>query len=401
MHVHMNYGGHYRLDPVALRGQAEAEDVHLVFDLIVNKEQRVPDVAYFSGRPDAASTVENVILHSQEFHTSYWGHLGLLGLKSHVLFPTYAAYANTAAASPYPDNAVILDLARDQGAIGGYVHPFDGAPDPEKGERLTALSARGFGPGDPLGLAVDAALGKVDYYEVVGFSDHKSSAEVWYRLLRCGFRIAAGSGTDAMTNYASLRGPLGMNRAYAKLDGPPDEEKFLAAVKTGRTFATNGPLLELQVDGQDVGGEVVRPRGRHRLEARVRLRSLVRVDRLQVVGHSGVVAEVPLSGEGKSVDAVVPLTVEGSGWYTLRAFGEGARHPVLDHYPFGTTSPVYVTVGGAPVGSPADARYFLAWVDRMIEAAEALTDWNTPDEKKEVLERLGRARAVYLEKARP
>ena len=34
----------------------------------------------------------------QEFHTSYWGHMGLIGLKSHLLVPDYSAYPDTAAA---------------------------------------------------------------------------------------------------------------------------------------------------------------------------------------------------------------------------------------------------------------------------------------------------------------
>jgi hypothetical protein len=398
MHVHMNYGGHYRLGPEDLRRQAEAEDVSLVFNLIVNKEQRVPDIAYFRGRPDPASRAENLILHSQEYHTSYWGHLGLLGLGSHVLLPAYAAYVKTAAASPFPDNARIADLAREQGAIVGYVHPFDAAPEPEKGDVRSPLTAAGFAAGDPIGLAVDAALGKIDYYEVVGFSDHRASEAVWHRLLNCGFRIPAGAGTDAMTNYASLRGPLGMNRAYAKIDGPPDEQRFLAAVRAGRTFATNGPLLELTLAGQDVGSKIVRPRGRHRLEAKVRLRSIVPVDHLQVVGNGGVLAEVPLEAGGTSADATVPLTVDRSGWYTLRAFSLTSRAPILDIYPFATTSPIYVTVGGAPARSPEDARYFLAWLDRVREAAAAHPDWNTREEREEVLDRLARARAVFLER---
>jgi Tol biopolymer transport system component len=401
MHVHMNYGGHYRVLPETLRRQAEAEDLPLVFNLIVNKEQRVPDLTHFTGRPDPASTADNVILHSEEFHTSFWGHLGLLGLKSHVLLPVYAAYARTAAQSPFPDNALVTDLAREQGAISGYVHPFDAMPQPEKGTILTRLSAAGFGAGDPIGLPVDAALGKLDYYEVVGFADPRTSAEVWYRLLNCGFRVPAGAGTDAMTNYASLRGPVGMNRAYAKIAGPPDEGRFLAAVKGGKTFATNGPLLAFTLAGQEPGIELVHPKGRHRLEAKVRLRSLVSVDHLEIVGNGKVVAEVPLSGNRTSADATVPLTVAASGWYTLRAWSETSRHPVLDGYPFATTSPIYVTVAGAPVQSVTDARYFLAWIDRVTEAAAAHPDWNTPAERDDVLGRLARARVVFEERARP
>ena len=44
-------------------------------------------------------------------------------------------------------------------------------------------------------LPADVALGNADYYELVGFSDHRSSADIWYRLLNLGFRLPAGAGT--------------------------------------------------------------------------------------------------------------------------------------------------------------------------------------------------------------
>ena len=68
---------------------------------------------------------------------------------------------------------------------------------------------------------MDLALGKVDYIEVLGFADHKSTANVWYRLLNCGFRLPTAAGTDAMANFASLRGPVGLNRVYAKVPAGP------------------------------------------------------------------------------------------------------------------------------------------------------------------------------------
>ncbi|MFZ8412279.1 hypothetical protein ACO1MD_14220, partial [Staphylococcus aureus] len=80
-------------------------------NLIVNKEQRIPDIAYFSTKPDPASTPAVLLTHAQEFHTSYWGHLGLLGLKDHFLIPDYAGYSNTTSASIYPTNGAIADLA--------------------------------------------------------------------------------------------------------------------------------------------------------------------------------------------------------------------------------------------------------------------------------------------------
>ena len=45
---------------------------------------------------------------------------------------------------------------------------------------------------------------------------------MWYRLLECGLQIPAGAGTDAMANYASLRGPVGLNRVYVPATGHAD-----------------------------------------------------------------------------------------------------------------------------------------------------------------------------------
>jgi hypothetical protein len=72
---------------------------------------------------------------------------------------------------------------------------------------------------------------------------------------------------------------------------------------------------------------------------------------------------------------------------------------VLDFYPFGTTSPVYVTVGGISVRSPADARYFMAWIDRVRAAAEVHGGWNTPAEKADALGLIARARAEFVARA--
>jgi hypothetical protein len=65
-------------------------------------------------------------------------------------------------------------------------------------------------------------------------------------------------------------------------------------------------------------------------------------------------------------------------------------------YPYATTSPIYVTVGGQPIRSPEAATYFLAWIDRLERAAEANGDWNTPQEKAQVLETIRQARAEFV-----
>src|SRR6266550_3300488 len=319
LHVHMNYGGAYRNTPAHLAFQGRAEDLHVVENLIVNKEQRIPDIGYFRTDSDPASTPGFLVVHDQEYHTSYWGHTGLLGLSDHYLLPEYVGYPNTAAASLYPMNADVADLAHAQGALFGYVHPFDTPPDPS--DTTAPLTYE---------LPVDVALGKVDYLEVMGYSDHRITSGIWYRLLNCGFRIPAGAG---------------------------------------------------------------------RLTARVGLRSSVPIDHLEVIGNGSVVATIPVRGDRTSASDTVSIPVARSGWYVVRAWSDRAALPILDLYPFGSTSPIYVRVGREPVRSREDADFFVRWIDRLDQAARAHEAWNTPDERGHVLRLLAQARDVYTEQA--
>ena len=383
VHVHMNYAGTYRNTPKHLVAQAEAENLAIVENLIVNKEQRFPDIAYFTPQPDPASNLDHLLMHSQEYHSSYWGHLGLLGLKSNLILPGYVGYPNTEAASLFPANVNVADMAHAQGALVGYVHPLESVPDPAKDDALTYE------------LPADVALGKVDYIEVVGFADHNSTAEVWYKLLNCGFRLPTAAGTDFMGNYASLRGPAGLNRVYAQVKpGPLKIEPWLEAIKAGRTFATNGPLLWFELSGRTAGGEF-RLEKKQEVPFKVSMRSIVPVDHLQIVCNGKVAREVELKGDRQSAEATGSIPLDGSGWCVLRAFSDKAEYPILDLYPYATTSPVYVSVAGAPLHSPADAAYFVAWLDRLIAAARGNVNWNTEAEKQGVLAAFVEARSKY------
>jgi hypothetical protein len=236
----------------------------------------------------------------------------------------------------------------------------------------------------------------VDYYEALGFvDDPMATAQVWYRLLNCGFRLPAGAGTDAMANFASLRGPVGMNRVYVRSGAPLEHRRWLAALKAGRSFATNGPLIEMRVNGTGLGGEVRLPPGGGDVDVSVRLRSNVPVDHLELVRNGTVVQEIPLAAGRRSASDTVRVQVDRSGWLLLRARGDKAAYPTLDIFPYATTSPVYLTVGGQPARSPDDARYFMSWIDRMRAAVEAHRDWNSEAERRETLEMLARARAEY------
>jgi hypothetical protein len=359
--------------------QARAEGLDLVYNLVVNKEQRVPDIAAFVPGVDPASSGGVLLLQGEEFHSSYWGHIGLLGLQRLIL-PGYTAYPFTAVASPWPNNAAVADLAHAQGGLVGYVHPFDSDVDPSRDERLTNE------------LVVDAALGKLDYYEAVGFSDHLSTAAVWYRLIDCGLRLPAGAGTDAMANYASLRGPVGLNRVYVKAQGALSRKSFLAGLKAGRTFATNGPLVWLRVGNAEPGDTVELSAG-SALEYRAWLRSNVPIAKLELIWNGQVAAHHDVNAA--SADVTGRITTDDSGWILVRAYSEDGHEDVLDIHPYATTSPIYVTVQGRPRRSRATARWALQWLDRLEKATAHNEDYRTRAERDSVLRDISRARAFY------
>lgn len=269
----------------------------------------------------------------------------------------------------------------------GAVHPFDEVPDPfaNPPQKITDE------------LPVDVALGKLDYMEIVGFSDHKSTAAVWYKLLNLGFRIPAGAGTDATTDFAApIRSQVGADRVYAWVpEWPLNIEMWFDALKRGRTFATNGPLIEFTLDGQRIGEELKYEKPRDSVAFTAKLRSIVPVDHLEVVCNGRVVKTLKLEGARDSADVSGTLPLHESGWCLLRTWSDRDEYPVLDNYAYATTSPVYVTIGGIPPRSPENAKYFAAWVARTIEITSQYPDWNSAEEKTYVLKRLADAKAIF------
>ncbi len=390
MHVHMNYGGQYKQTKVGLAKQAKAEGLDIVYNLLVNKEQRIPDIAEFKTTKDVIDGV--TIYQAQEFHSSYWGHMSFLHLDDHLLTPDFTSYRHTALSSPYPTNGVMIDLAREQGAVAGYVHPFDKMPDPKTAGTLSNS------------LPVDVVLGKADYMEVVSFADHAETAKVWYKFLNLGYPLAAGAGTDAMTNYASLRGPVGLNRVYlrARADDPASLKQ---AIKNGNSFVTNGPLIGIlakeksQKNYIGSGEHLTLPEQGGILTLKVALNSYVPVQRLEVVQNGVVVKSVDMGENPYSAAAEIEIPTSVSGWVLLRAVNDNAHIFVQDLYTYATTNPIWIDVANKPQAAPLDAQYFINWLDRIEESVNTRNeDFNAAWEKQATLADIEKARAAIGEK---
>ena len=201
-----------------------------------------------------------------------------------------------------------------------------------------------------------------------------------------------------MANFASLRGPVGLNRVYVKVkQGPLDVEPWLDNLKHGRTFATNGPLIEFILGGQRVGNELKFDGAQAGVPFTAKLRSIVPLEHLEVVCNGRVVKTLLGAAAEYTGDFSGEIPLTASGWCVLRAWSDKAEYPVMDKYAFATTSPVYVTIGGKRAYAKKDAEYFMAWIDQTIEATGRYPDWNSAQEKELVMKRLREARQVFEE----
>jgi hypothetical protein len=208
--------------------------------------------------------------------------------------------------------------------------------------------------------------------------------EVYYRFLNCGFRLPVSAGSATGVKAA----PLGYCRVYVKPDAPFSYETWFRALKAGRSFATNGPMLFLRVDGKEPGGVVRLPKGgQRRIRIQAEVTSQQPLDRLEVI-FKGKPIRTYLGSGKLSADFSVDVTE--SGWFAARAFEVPDRTVRFAH-----TSPIYVEVAGQSGVVRDDARFFLEWIDREIDFYSRLTGFREPSHRDAMLALFSSARKVY------
>ena len=387
-HVHMNYAGDLHNTLENLIFMSDAEDQAVVNELVANKDNRILDYPFFTGKPDALSTPDRVLIVGEEYRPAFHGHVYFLDLKDHLLSPFASGYEGTAIESLYPSNTDMLRLAGEQGAFRGYVHPYFGENDPLGGENPSLGGAKSF--------PVDAALGTVDALEISG-AGH-AVLNVWHHLLNNDFNIILTGGEDSISSLYRTA-IVGQVRSYVYLgDKPLSWDNWLTALRQGHTFATNGPLLTFSINDALPGDEIHLPKEGGTITLKGEMQSIVPLEKV-VVYHNGQemdsIPKIQSGSPGNHSSFTHEINVRESGWYTLQAEGARNAHPIDDRYPLATTQPIRVYVGDQPIRNKASARYFVRWIDRLIEMADAHTGWRSQRERDHVLSQFREARTVY------
>ena len=166
-------------------------------------------------------------------------------------------------------------------------------------------------------IYADVVLGKVDAVEIRNFtpSMQSSCVQEWYRLLNCGYRVAAVGGTDKMG--AGM--PLGGVRTYAEIGNDQlSLESWARAVRAGRTFTTSGPFIGLSVDGAGLGDVVHLPRGGGTLDVEAWADSAQPIHELDVVVNGEVVSRHVEPTGTLGIVHRCKLHVQNSSWIAVR-----------------------------------------------------------------------------------
>jgi hypothetical protein len=359
--------------------QMRGEDLNaLTLLYLPDPENQLPINDCFTGRLDTNSTPGCEIYVGQEVQEWQMGHLTLMGLSK--LVPGYPAFGGTMEywkSNPHWDLVRAMRAAREQKGMIVWSHfcSLPGAQSP-----------------------VAAALGLLDAIELVTSNDpvqlpnHWSPwqnsgmpqaefpvmrpVDLYYQFLNAGFQLPIAAGTDKFEEEI----PLGSNRTYARVRGHGSHSEWLAGIKSGKSFVSNGPILEFEAGGHE-SGDVVHFQGTKRIKAKVKARSILPFTTLEIVLNGETVAHktTPV-WNNPAVDGIYSMEIQTSvelsrsSWLAARVVDHpDLRNRILprDVSVFAHTSPVYFLRDGCKVRETASIIYMRKWVEGLLHWLES------------------------------
>ncbi len=364
---------------------------------------------FFDGEVHPLSTPENLMRYDVEvsgFPSSHTGHLCLLRLKEDD-------YPGTTRIEEWPSwDLPVLKWGKEQGGVVGFSHSGWGLKMDDY-----ALPSYQVPPYDGIGAneyIVDVVHDAVDFISTVD-TPAPWELTIWYHTLNCGFRTRISGETDFPCIYGQR---VGLGRVYVKPEsGPLDFDRWVAGLKAGRSYVTDGRshLLDFRVDDREAGvGD-----SELKLEAPTDVTVRATVSALlpeEVTAEARAIRDRPLDQQpywelersrlGDSRRVPVEVVVNGQAVARQEIVADGTfrdlefRVPIarsswvaLRIYPSSHTNPVFVTVAGRPVrASRRSADWCLSGVDRCWDQKSPLI---RPAEQAAARAAFDAARAAY------
>ena len=329
--------------------EAAGEDLNVTHLLASQWGRLFTSWEEFTGGLSPTSSDEHMVWVSQENRQHVLGHISLLGLKD-MIAPMCTGGANEDWIGGAVE-ALMADWAEACKKQGGLViMPHMPLPDFEN--------------------AANIVLGHADGAEMcwVWEGEKISSAEKgYYRWLNVGQKLPIVGGTDKMSNGRILGG----SRTYAKLR---DDEEFTfdnwcQAVKRGQTFASTGAVIDLKIEGREMGEEIHLPGNGGTVEVEAVAESVWPLTGLELICNGEKIArEVEKDGTNQ-IKLKFKLKTERSCWVVARCWGSHYTDagPVMAH-----SSPIYIDVGKRCAFVPTEGNYLLTHMEGGIAWAEQI-----------------------------
>lgn len=153
--------------------------------------------------------------------------------------------------------------------------------------------------------------GRLEANNIFDGGTHGSFEHSFYGYLNAGIKVPFSTGTDWFI--------YDFSRVYVPSDSRPTPEQWLEQLAAGRSFITNGPLLELTVNGRGIGEDVAVD-GPGLVRAHCRAVGRVDFKRLELVQSGKVVAwigTVPADGH-YTANLDVAIDIRKPCWLALR-----------------------------------------------------------------------------------
>jgi len=213
-----------------------------------------------------------------------------------------------------------------------------------------------------------------------GWAEHGFQA--YYALLNCGFAIRPSAGTANGVHP----NPLGHGRVYVRLDGGFDYERWVAGLKAGRSFATNGPMLLVTVDGMMPGERKALPAGTDAtVEVNIRAVSAREIERVEVVVNGRVARRLEVGRSqtpGEWLELGGPVEISGTSWLAVRCF----EKPLPDNIRFAHTGAVFFDDASRPLApEKRQVEWLISTVERQLAVVEGKLPAAAVEEYREAL----------------
>ncbi|MHC4715823.1 MAG: CehA/McbA family metallohydrolase [Planctomycetota bacterium] len=383
MHVH--FSRFKAEDDYILAALMAAEDLPAVNNMVFKAAGKVEAPQRKMGHAGSHYRLHHdhqIVAGGEEFRDDdLYGHMIAAGI-SRVIEPVSVG-PQLGRRENYPLFAQVCDWTHDQGGIAGWAH----------GGALIKLHES---------LPVEAALGKLDFIESIQFNSFVGFY-FWYRLLNCGLRLAVTGGSDFPFSpdiLAPWYPNLGLDRTYVRVGAarPFTYDAYIGGIRRGRTFATNGPLLLLTVDGKGPGARVRLDAGARRVEVIARAVCQHPLDRLEIVVNGAVEKIVDGKGGPREIACRTRLRLSQSSWIAARVRGRVSPETYGGVAPWNLhahTSPVYVLIGKRRILQRADATAMADYVRLIREAYRRKGSFGNDRQRQVLAAALVKAETFY------